>query len=42
MIEVWNVFDAAYLSRNKPDLLLKLFRAINFRQSKDAIYRDLE
>lgn len=30
MIEVWNLFDAAYLSRNRAEVIMKLHRLINY------------
>jgi hypothetical protein len=42
MIEVWNIFDAAYLSRSKAELLPKLYRAINFSVDRTPIYNAFE
>lgn len=42
MIEVWTLFDAAYISRNKAESILKLFRLIKFLNDPKRIYISIE
>lgn len=31
MIELWSLFDAAFLSKNKAEIVYKLIRNVNFK-----------
>lgn len=42
MIEVWNIFDAVYISNTKAEVILKLIRSIQFKEPRrEGLYNTI-
>ena len=42
IIEIWSVFDSAFLSKSKAEVILKLIRTLNLKINKNGLLIELD